>query len=278
MKILLIIITIAIFCGSCKKDVDNFHKYLEKLKEYPLYDNEETNTFSFSYMDSSNANLHNLKATYNLETIAGDGDELSKITNLMFWVNTNLKHGGNSKNPYPPNANNIIETCKREDRGVNCRMFAIVLNEFYLSTGFKSRMVTCEPFKHKFTDCHVVTIVYSNQLNKWIMMDPSFAGFFKDENDIFLDLSEVRKKLINNETLIISNYLNHNRDKYTKQEYKTYMSKNLFRFECSVKSEYNYEALSSDQKKFIELIPLNYVSDSSNNIYTRNSMVFWANP
>lgn len=269
---------IAILYTSCRKDDEDFQGYLEKLKEYPLYDNEEANTYSFSYMDRSDVNLQNLKATYNLDSIAGSGDELSKITNLMFWVNKNLIHDGSSQNPFPPNANNIIETCKKQNRGVNCRMLATVLNEFYLSLGFKSRIVTCKPFKHQFTDCHVINIIYSNQLNKWIMMDPSFAGYFKDEKNIFLDLSEVRKRLINNETLIISNYLNHNRKKYTKQAYKTYISKNLFRFECPEKSEYNYEALSSNQRKYFELIPINYVSDNNNVVYTRNSILFWANP
>jgi len=278
MQKLLIIMTIAIFCSSCKKDDDSLQIYLDKLKEYPLYDNEEQVNYSFSYMDSSNVNLHNQKEKYKLDSIAGEDDELSKITNLMFWVNTNVRHDGSAKNPYPQNANNIIETSKRENRGVNCRMLAIVLNEFYLSMGFKSRFVTCEPYELKFTDCHVVTIVYSNQLNKWIMMNPSFAGYFKDENDVFLDLSEVRKRLINNETLIISNFLNHNRGRYTKQEYKTYMSKNLFRFVCPVKSEYNYEALNSNQKKYIELIPVNYISDGSSDIHTKNSIVFWAKP
>jgi hypothetical protein len=44
-------------------------------------------------------------------------------------------------------------------------------------------------------------------------MDPTFAGYFKDENDNFLGLSEARKKLIGNEILFISDNLNHNKGK-----------------------------------------------------------------
>jgi hypothetical protein len=35
-------------------------------------------------MDSIDANLQNLKQKYNMKTFAGEGDEISWITNLMF--------------------------------------------------------------------------------------------------------------------------------------------------------------------------------------------------
>jgi hypothetical protein len=278
MKRLLYLVAIAVLFFTCKKDDEAFNGYLDKLKEYPLYNNAETVNYVFSYMDSSNVNLKNLKHKYKLDSIAGSGDELSRIFNLMLWVNNNLRHDGNSQNPYPMNADNIIETCRNGNKAVNCRMLATVLNEIYLATGFKSRFVTCKPYEHEFSDCHVVTIVYSNSQKKWIMMDPSFAGFFKDGNNVYLNLMEVRERLINNETLMISDYLNHNRGKYTKQYYKTYMAKNLFRFECGVKSEYNYESQPANYKKYIELVPLNYETDNSNNLFTRNSNAFWNVP
>jgi len=278
MKKSLLIIGIALLYSSCEKYDEDYQQYLDRLKEYSSYNNEETCNYSFSYMDQDDANLQHIKQKYDLETIAGNGDELSRITNLMFWVNENLEHDGTAEKPYPPNAENIIETCVRENRGVNCRMLATILNEFYLAMGFRSRFVTCMPYEHNFTDCHVVTIVHSNQLNKWIMMDPSFAGYFQDENDVYMDLAEVREKLINGESLLISDFLNHNGDTYTKQEYKTYITKNLFRFNCPENSEYNYEALNFNERQYIELIPLNYEPEESNCIYTRNSANFWTIP
>ncbi len=277
-KLLIGLVIIFIYNTSCEKD-NEFQEYLDRLKQFPSYDYSEQGGIVFSYMDSSNTNLRDIKRKYNLEEIAGEGDEISRITNLMFWVNINLKHDGNSKNPYPPNADNIIKTCINENRGVNCRMLATVLNEFYLSMGFKSRFITCKPYEYDFDDCHVITIVYSNQLDKWIMMDPSFAGYFKDENNHYIGLSEVRERLINNKYLNISESLNHNRNKYTKQEYKTYMAKNLFRFECALRSEYNYEALNYNDREYVELIPLDYSQENKSNYkYTRNPDIFWSRP
>lgn len=279
MKKLLIGLTVLLFyAASCQKDSKN-QEYLNRLIEYSNYDYTEENEIVFTYMDSSSMNLHNLKQKYDLETIAGNGDEISRITNLMFWVNENLEHDGSSENPDPPNAENIIETCINENRGVNCRMLATVLNDFYLAMGFKSRHITCMPYEHEFDDCHVVNLVYSTQFDKWIMIDPSFAGFFQDEYDYYLGLSEIREKLIKDELLIISNHLNHNGKGYSKDEYRTYMSKNLFRFSCPAKSEYNYESLPFEQREYVDLIPLDYIYLSkSNHAITRNPDIFWVKP
>jgi hypothetical protein len=277
---LVIMITIILFlCLSCEKIDDDLKKYTDLLVEYSEYDYAEINDIEFTYMDSSDEDLRALREEYDLETIAGDGDELSRIMSLMFWVNENLEHDGSSENPYPPNAFNIIETCRTEDRGVNCRMLAIVLNDFYLSMGFKSRFVTCKPYEYDFNDCHVINIVYSIQFDKWIMMDPSFAGYFKDENDTFLDLFEVREKLINDDELVFSEHLNHNGNRYTEQTYRTYLSKNLFRFASSIESAFNYEAQAFNNRTYIELIPLDYSSPGQERYtYTRNPDIFWAEP
>jgi len=279
MKKLVIIITILIFCISCERIDDDLKRHTDLLIEYSEYDYEEINDIEFTYMDSSDADLRDLREEYNLETIAGEGDELSRIMNLMFWVNENLRHDGNSQNPYPPNAANIIETCMNEDRGVNCRMLATVLNDFYLSMGLKSRFVTCKPYEYDFNDCHVINIVYSTQFDKWIMMDPSFAGYFTDENDNFLGLSEVREELIGDDVLVFSSHLNYNGGRYTGQTYRAYLAKNLFRFACPVESAFNYEALNINDREYIELMPLNYSSPEQNRFtYTRNPDIFWAAP
>ena len=277
-KLLIGLTVVLFYATSCEKN-DEHQEYLNRLKEYSNYDYTEENDIVFTYMDSSNMNLQNLKLKYDLEIIAGKGDEISRITNLMFWVNENIKHDGSSENPYPPNAENIIETCRNENRGVNCRMLATVLNEFYLSMGFKSRHITCMPYEYDFSDCHVVNIVYSSQFDKWIMMDPSFAGYFEDENDTFLDLFEVREKLVNDDELVFSSHLNHNGGRYTEQTYRTYLAKNLFRFACPIESAFNYEAQPYSSIEYVELIPLNYTSPGQDRYtYTRNPDIFWAEP
>lgn len=61
---------------------------------------------------------------------------------------------------------------------------AQMLNECYLAMGFKSRFITCMP-KVMINDCHVINAVYSNTLDKWLWMDPTFNAYVTDEKETF---------------------------------------------------------------------------------------------
>ena len=130
------------------------------------YNESVTDTLPrFTYMNPNDSNLVQLRKHFNLDSIAGSGDEISKIKNLLYWVHNIVPHDGNSRNPEERNTIAMVELCKKENRGVNCRMMAQMLNECYLAMGFKSRFITCMP-KVMINDCHVINAVYSNTLNK----------------------------------------------------------------------------------------------------------------
>ena len=64
MKKLLIGLTVVLFYAtSCEKD-DESQEYLNRLREYSSYNYTEENDIVFTYMDSSNMNLQNLKLKY----------------------------------------------------------------------------------------------------------------------------------------------------------------------------------------------------------------------
>lgn len=242
----------------------------------------------FTYSDPSDTNLVRLRTQYRLDSVAGNGDELSQIVNLMRWVHATLWHDGNSTNPTPRNALHIIQVCKDENRGVNCRMLATVLNEAYLSMGFKSRHVTCLPFDKQDGDCHVITIVWSNQLGKWLYMDPTFEGTFRNKAGDYLSIAEVRDAMVRGDSLVMSDNMNWNGQPYSKSEYYRYMAKNLFRFLCPQRSEFGYE--SKDTVAWIHLDPVGYdsrepvkpdtvkVTRTTTDYYTDNATAFWSHP
>ena len=146
----------------------------------------------FIYQSVDNPNLLRIRQNLKLDSIAGNGHELSQIFNLLYWLHHLIRHDGNSDNPTSKNAIDLIETCKAENRGVNCRMLAMILNECYLSMGIKSRYITCMPKETQFDDCHVINMVYSKDLNKWIWIDPTFAAYVMDEKGDLLGIQEVR--------------------------------------------------------------------------------------
>lgn len=238
--------------------------YLSILKRANAYNLSDKRTIpEFTYQASDNPNLVELRKGFNLDSIAGQGTDVLKILNLMHWVHDLVPHDGMNGNPEVKNAMSMLEVCKKESRGLNCRGLALVLNECYLSMGIKSRVVTCLP-KDSLKidqDCHVINSVYSESLKKWIWVDPTFDAYVMNEKGELLSIEEVRERLISDKTLILNPDANwNNKSTQTKEDYlENYMAKNLYILECLSTSEYNMET-SAEGKTFnyIKLLPLDY--------------------
>jgi hypothetical protein len=270
--------------------------YLEKLKIAEKY-NLSDNRFipKFEYQSMYNPNLVRIRKDLKLDSIAGKGNEVSKIINLLHWVHNIIRHDGSSNNPTLKNAIDLIKVCKTENRGVNCRMMATILNECYLSMGIRSRYITCMPKEIKFDDCHVINMVYSNDLKKWIWIDPTFDAYVMNEKGELLGLEEVRERLINGKTLILNPDANWNKKNSQTKEYylETYMSKNLYRLETPLVSEYDTETWKNGKEvTYVELLPLDGIEQTPQkkeetntktgvkftHYKTNNPNLFWAEP
>ena len=269
---------------------------LEILKNAGEYDYTD-NRFvpKFTYQSSENLNLQRIRQDLKLDSIAGKGSELSQIFNLLHWVHNLVRHDGNSDNPTLKNAKELINICKAENRGVNCRMLATILNECYLSMGIKSRYITCMPKETNFDDCHVINMVYSKELEKWIWIDPTFDSYVMDEKGNLLGIQEVRERLVKGLPLVLNADANWNRENLqTKENYLyNYMSKNLYRLQTPLNSEYDTETWKSGKEvTYIELLPIDGIEqtpqkkEQTNNstgvkfIYykTNNPNLFWTKP
>ena len=270
--------------------------YLDKLKIAKDYTSKkDVEVPTFTYQDATDPNLVALRKGFNLDSIAGTGNEVSQILNLMHWIHDLIPHDGNKNNPTVKNAMSLISICKSEERGLNCRGLATVLNECYLSMGFKSRFVTCMPKEKDFQDCHVINMVFSNDLQKWIWVDPTHDAYILDGKGELLGFKEVREKLINDEMVILNPDANWNNKNSTIKEYylMEYMAKNLYRFSSPLHSQYNIETREKGKMlEYVELIPLdglNQLPKISQKEYpksgmtfktykTNNPNIFWAKP
>ncbi|MBC9931814.1 transglutaminase domain-containing protein [Chitinophaga qingshengii] len=266
---------------------------LEMLKQAKKYNFADKRAFpAFTYQSPDDPALKRIREEFKLDSVAGSGNEISRMINLMQWVHNIIRHDGNTNNPAIKNAIDIIGICKQEGRAVNCRMMGTVLNECYLAMGFKSRFLTCMPKELKFDDCHVINMVYSNDAQKWIWMDPTFNAYVMDEKGELLGPKEVRERLINGQQLILNPDANWNRKiSQTKAKYlETYMAKNLYRMECTAASVYNTETVvAGKQVNYIQLVPLgglnqegskseNPAKNSYTTYVTNNPDLFWAKP
>jgi hypothetical protein len=274
------------------KATGDYLDILKRANKYNLSDNRPLP--AFSYQQSDNANLTALRKGFNLDSIAGQGSDVLQILNLMHWIHDLVPHDGMNGNPEVKNALSMLEVCKKENRGLNCRGLALVLNECYLSMGIKSRIVTCLP-KDSLKidqDCHVINSVYSESLKKWLWIDPTFEAYVMNEKGEMLSIAEVRERLINGKTLILNPDANwNNQSAQTKEDYlENYMAKNLYMLECPASSEYNMETSSEGKTyNYIRLLPLDYFEqkpdkeedkrEKSNTTWithnTNNPNVFW---
>lgn len=266
--------------------------YLDILKGVKKYnDSEQSEVPKFTYQSQDNPNLMALRKHFKLDSIAGQGNDVSKILNLLHWVHNLIPHRGDKGNPEIKNAMDMITVCKKENRGLNCRGLAIVLNECYLSLGIKSRFITCLPKDLTDPDCHVINIVYAESLKKWIWIDPTMNAYVMNEKGDLLGIEEVRQRLINGRTLILNPDANWNNQSTQTKEYylENYMAKNLYRLECPVSSEYNLETNKEDGKiSYVQLLSSNdnisaEIGSKTKNknfvVYkTTNTKLFWQVP
>lgn len=272
--------------------VESYMSILKSASKYNKKDYREIP--KFTYQDKDDESLVKLRKMFNLDSIAGTGSEVSQILNILTWIHNLIPHDGQHNNPPIMNAVDMIEVCKKEGRGLNCRGLAIVLNECYLAMGFKARYVTCLPKVDAEVECHVINTVYSNELDKWIWVDPTFDAYLMNEKGELLGIGEVRERLINGKPLILNPTANWNREhsQYKEDYLDNYMSKNLYILECPIDSNYNLETKEANKTvRFLSLEPLDYDilrpdkivksgGDGMEYIWygTNNPDVFWAKP
>ncbi|HNA77776.1 MAG TPA: hypothetical protein PLX13_13710 [Saprospiraceae bacterium] len=220
----------------------------------------------FTYLDSSDERLRALRTGFNLDSIAGKGNEVSRILEMLHWIHNLIPHDGQHDNPEVRNAMSMIRQCKAEHRGLNCRGLGTVLNECYLAMGFKSRFLTCLPKDSLDTECHVINMVYSNDLKKWIWVDPTHDSYVMNEKGELLGPAEVRERLIDGRPLILNPTANwnHQQSSLIEDYIYDYMAKNLYRFSCPLASTYDTETATTDKSvTYIELVPPDYYHQQS---------------
>lgn len=261
------------------------YDYLTILKNAgPYVRNEQTDTLpQFTYQSAADSNLQRVKDYFNLEKVAGNGDEISKIKKIMTYVHKLIKHDGSHGNPEHINAIDMAEACKDGSRGLNCRGLAILLNECYLAMGIPSRYVTCMP-KDFISDCHVINAVWSSQLGKWLWIDPSFNAWVTDKQGNLLGIQEVRENMRNGTPVFLNKDANWNNSvKQTTEEYLyNYMAKNLYYLIVSLNQEFGLEDRAiPNQAHDVVLLPTGYTPDYAHyadDLLTNDDAWFWQAP
>jgi hypothetical protein len=234
------------------------------LKSSPPYGTERhLDELEFRYQDAHQPELAALRDAFDLENVAGTGSDRERIIRLMEWVFEKVPHDGRSS-PAAWNTFDIVRYHEATGHGVNCRKLAIMLSEVYLAVGYPARHVTCKPRPAQFSDCHVVTAVWSPEDRRWLMMDPSFRAYVTDEAETILGVREFRKALRTGASISLNSNASLHGMPYPEGAYFRYMTKNLYRYDVPLEARMGYEAPSNDTA-FVEVTPMEH---SRPGIYT----------
>lgn len=269
------------FMSAYRKAKQNpyFWSKLEVLQHSPAYATD-TVSLNFTYQPATAQQLEETRTRFNLDSIAGNGDDISKIKNLTYWVHDLVRHDGSSYNPRGPKTlAMLVDTCLQYDRGVNCRMMAIMLTEALLAEGIPARYLTCQSKDfNNDPDCHVICVAWSDSLNKWVWADPTFAAFVTDENGLMLHPGEVRERLITDKPLVLNEDANWNHQStQTKENYLDYyMAKNLYFIKANTDNRQAPEGTSS-VSTYVTLSPVDSDYPDSQ-IITTDPNKFWQKP
>jgi hypothetical protein len=118
-------------------------------------------------------------------------------------------------------------------------------------------------------------------------MDPDFGGYFMDEDGNILGIPEIRRRLISGAPLVVNQDVRGFTMVLGKGSYPWYLSKNIFRYACSQRNEFDHETERKNRIDY-ELIPDGYRDElllepeitkrGSKIVYTNDEDFFWQNP
>lgn len=254
--------------------------YLDTLKQSAPYKKADLAGPQFIYMHRNDSILKATREYFNLDSIAGNGNDISRISNLMFWLHDLVRHDGSSSWPdCHYNAPALYEVCVKENRGLNCRFLAMMLTECLLAEGIPARYLTCQSKEYATdSDCHVICIAWSKSLGKWVWVDPSFAAFVYDQNGTMLHPGQVREYLQKGLPLKINEEANWNhKNSVDIEEYLySYMAKNLYIIECNIVNKGEPEGkYATGKTETVCLVPEGFQYHTS---ATTDDAYFWQPP
>lgn len=200
--------------------------------------------FIYDYTDER---LQTLRDICNLDSLAGNGSEFTKMLRITFGIARVLELGPSSN----IDSFHAIEVLNKTKQGFksNCLVASTVLSECFLSMGYIARVVRCMPMDLRFNECHCMTIAYVKDMNRFIAFDAAMGGCYIDSKGTPLGISDIRKNIIEGKEFHIRSVF-----KIQDKNIIAYLCKNMIRFQSHAVSKYGNEITRSSN--IINLNPI----------------------
>lgn len=127
--------------------------------------------------------------------VAPGADEWAKMRLLCSWANSQFAMG--APDPYPPwDANAALEMIRSGRTGGYCAQYAVVFVQACAAMGWPARYLDIKPLDPKDGYGHITVEVWSNQFNRWVVLDPTMDATFELDGRP-LSALEVHEALVN---------------------------------------------------------------------------------
>lgn len=184
--------------------------------------------------------LNALREQYGLAAIAGEGDAFHRAMRVMDWLTSHVRHDGSYNFDKGHLALEVLAFAfDQTDKGVNCTTLARTLTSCLLSLGIPARPVGIYPFAPYDADNHFVTEAWCEELNQWVMLDPTVNACALDDKNHPLDCLELRALLADQAEVHFSEDLRYNGQPYDAKEHIEYLAKDLFALQYPAVSSYD---------------------------------------
>ncbi|WP_315078635.1 hypothetical protein [uncultured Clostridium sp.] len=224
--ILVFLICIILFFVHFSKT--NQVKELEVLT-WDNYYNE--NNITFFYDDENNEKIKSLDSTYKVKDVLNESDnEIDKVLKSIDILNAICQYD-DIDDLKQKSAYDIFKKLGGR-RKVSAKDMAIIERDLLASYGFKSRVGAFKIKDAAFEDKYNYYVVeyWSNENNKWVMIDPLDKGYFR-ERDTLLSATEVMTKEFN--PLF---YVGKTKEKEYKNNLKKYFSSYSIEIDNTIKN------------------------------------------
>lgn len=225
---------------------------IRKIKENTKFQASDEITIQYERNEPEYALLED---NYHISEIAGKSD-LEKALNLLGWVNQHIRHNGEYDRSDKQDALTLLESAFDKDYGINCLAMSIVLCECLLAVKIKARVMYMMPQNVEDDDNHVVVEAYVSDLNKWIMLDPTYGSYCINSEGKILNLYEIRNHIVRDEAYRFSENMNYNGTKVDDiDDVKDYYAKNLFFLRCKAVQGYGKHR---EDGNMLEIAPIGF--------------------
>lgn len=138
-----------------------------------------------------------LRTAYGLAEIAGrDSSEFNRMRNILHWVHTRWEHVGDNQCP-DADGLKLLRLAEKGER-FRCVEYSVLLANCLTALGYPARVVglQMDPVAFGTGRGHVVTEVWSNEYQKWILLDGQNDNWWVDGDGSVLSADECRWLLL----------------------------------------------------------------------------------